>query len=386
MRELKVGLVGTGWMAKAHAAAFQNSVLAFGPEPALPVLDMVAGSSPAAAEAAKDFLGFRRTARSWREVVVDPTIDIVDITTPNSTHAEIALAAINAGKHVYCEKPLSLSAQDSRQLADAAEKAGAVTVVGFNYLRNPIQDLAKKLVSTGELGAVTSFRGTFDQDVMTDPDVPFTWRLDKAAAGTGALGDMGSHVISLALMLIGPVRKVSGMAKTFVEERPLATGGSGYTARAGEGRRRVENEDFAQFLCEFENGAVGHFTTSRMGTGRQLGLTYEIQGQRGAITFNQERMNELDLFRQNEPLETRGYKTIYTGPDQPAYKAFHPIPGVALSYNDQKTLEARELILAIAEKRPVIADFRFGYEVDRVLEAVVRSIERRGWVFLDEVE
>jgi len=150
--------------------------------------------------------------------------------------------------------------------------------------------------------------------------------------------------------------------------------------------RKVENEDIAQFLCEFENGAVGHVSTNRLGTGRKLGLTYEIQGQRGAICFNQERMDELGFFSMDDSQETRGYRTIYTGPDQPGYAVFHPIPGVALSYNDQRTLEAREVIEAIVDKKPVLTDFRFGYHVGRVIEAVARSIQRRTWVELNEVE
>lgn len=386
MQEIRIGLVGSGWMGRAHATAFRNAVLAFGPEPAIPVMEMVCDVAAERASEAVDALGFKRRADHWREVVSDPRVDVVDIATPNSSHVEIARAAIANRKHIYCEKPLALSAREAKEITQAAEQAGIVTSVGFNYLRNPIQALAKKLIATDQLGTITGFRATFDQDVMTDPNVPFTWRMDRAVAGSGALGDMGSHAISLAHMLVGPILKVCGMSKTFIRERPVAKDGSGYKAQPGSGKRAVENEDIAQFLCQFENGAMAHFATSRVGTGRKLGLTYEVQGQKGAICFNQERMNELDFFRQDEPMEIRGYKTIYTGPDQPGYAAFHPIPGVALSYNDQKTLEVRELIESIMLKKKVLADFRFGYQVDRVIEAVLKSIGRRGWVFLNEIE
>jgi predicted dehydrogenase len=385
MKEIKVGLVGVGWMGAAHASAFQNSILAFGPDPAVPILEAVCGISPEESREAARTLGFKRWASRWQDIVGDPAIDVVDIATPNSSHAEIAMAAIANGKHVYCEKPLSLSAGESRRLAEAARDAGVVTLVGYNYLKNPIQSLARKLIDDADFRGVTSFRATFDQDLLVDRDFPFTWRMERAIAGSGALGDMGSHAISLALMLVGPIKRVSGMAKTFVGERPNSTG-SGYAVQASSGLRRVENEDIAQFLCEFENGAVGHFSTSRIGTGRKLGLTYEVQGRKAAICFNQERMNELDYFQQNEPAELRGYKTIYTGPEQPGYRAFHPIVGVALSYNDQKTLEVRDLITAVAEGTPIFSDFDFGYQVDRVVEATLRSVERRGWVNVEEVE
>jgi len=377
MRQIRIGLVGGGWMGHAHASAFQNALLAFGPEPAVPVFEAVCTLSSDPSQDVKDTFGFRRSTARWQDLVIDPDIDLVDIATPNSSHAGIALAAIANGKHVYCETPLARSVADSRSMAEAAEQANVVNLASYNYLRNPIQSLAKKLATPDRLGEIMSFRATFDQDVVLDPSFPFTWRMDRSVAGTGALGDMGSHAISLALMLVGPIHQVSGMVKTFVTERPTADGAA---------TRRVENEDIAQFICEFKNGALGHFSASRLGTGRKLGLTYEIQGRNGAICFNQERMNELDFFRQDEPQEIRGYKTIYTGPEQPGYAAFHPIPGVALGFNDQKTLEVRELVKAIAESGPVLTDFRFGYEVDRVIEAVMQSVRSRGWVPLSEIE
>jgi predicted dehydrogenase len=195
MREIGIGLIGAGWMGKAHTVAYRNVPLVFGPEPAIPRLEMVADINPEWARAAAESLGFARWAADWRTLVDDPRVDVVDITTPNDVHAEIALAALAAGKPVYCEKPLANSAAETRAMAEAAEAAGVTTLVGFNYLKNPAHPYARDLIQAGALGRITLFRGTFDQDVMSDPAFPFTWRADRMLAGSGALGDMGSPAI-----------------------------------------------------------------------------------------------------------------------------------------------------------------------------------------------
>jgi predicted dehydrogenase len=385
VNEVRIGLIGAGWMGKAHAVAYRNVPMVFGPEPAVPALEMVADVNPAWAEAAAHNLGFARWTADWREVVADPRVDAIDITAPNHVHREIALAALAAGKPVYCEKPLANTAAETREMAAAA---GAVsTLVGFNYLKNPAHPYARELIRSGELGEITLFRGTFDQDLQSDPHFPFTWRHERAIAGSGALGDMGSHTLAFAQYLLGDVAEVCGMCGTFIGERPLAASGSGQSARAraGAATRAVENDDVAQFLLRFDNGAIGTIGTSRIGTGRKMGLTYEIQGIKGALFFTQERMNELCLYRHGDPAAERGYKTVYIGPEHPGYAAFHPIPGVGLGYNDQKIIEARELICAIAEGRPAEPDFDFGHKITQTVDAVLKSIEERRWVRVDEV-
>jgi predicted dehydrogenase len=385
VNQVRIGLIGAGWMGKAHAVAYRNVPMVFGPEPAVPVLEMVADVNPAWAEAAAHNLGFARWSADWREVVADPRVDVVDITAPNHVHRDIALAALAAGKPVYCEKPLANTAAETNEMAAAA--AGVATLVGFNYLKNPAHPYARELIRAGELGEITLFRGTFDQDLQTDPDFPFTWRHERAIAGSGALGDMGSHTLAFAQYLIGDVTEVCGMCETFIRARPLAGSGSGQTARAAAGAptRAVENDDVAQFLMRFASGAIGTIGTSRIGTGRKMGLGYEIQGTKGALFFTQERMNELQLYRHGDPAAERGYKTIYLAPEHPGYGAFHPIPGNSLGYNDQKILEARELICAIAEGRAAEPDFAFGHRITRTIDAVLRSIEERRWVGVDEV-
>lgn len=387
MREIRIGLIGAGWMGKAHTVAYRNVPLVFGPEPAVPTLEVIADVNPDWARAGAESLGFARWTADWRSVVDDPRVDVVDITTPNDVHAEIALAALAAGKPVYCEKPLANTAAETRAMAEAAEAAGITTLVGFNYLKNPAHPFARQLIRSGELGEITLFRGTFDQDVMSDPGFPFTWRHDRRLAGSGALGDMASHTLAFARYLVGDIVAVCGMCETFIRERPVAASGSGQTSRADSSapKRAVENDDVTQFLLRFANGAVGTIGSSRIGTGRKMGLGYEIQGTAGALFFTQERMNELNLYRHPDPPGERGYKTLYLAPEYPGYAAFHPIPGNALGYNDQKIIEARELVCALAESRPAEPDFRFGHEITRVIDAVLRSVAESRWVRIDEI-
>lgn len=387
MKEVRIGLVGAGWMGKAHANAFKNVPLVFGTEPAVPVLEVIADINPEWARAGVETLGFKRWTTEWREVVADPAVDAVDITVPNDLHAEIALAALKAGKAVYCEKPLAMNAEESARMAETAAASGAVTLVGYNYLKNPAQGFARQLVQSGAIGEVTQFRGTFDQDFMSDPDIPFSWRHDRKIAGSGALGDMASHVLSFSQFLVGDVAEVCGMTGTFIPERPVAAAGSGQTARAGADttRRAVENEDAVQVLVRFANGAVGTIESSRVGMGRKLWLTYEIQGTKGALFYTQERMNELKVYRHDDPAAERGYKTVYIGPEHPGYSGFHPLPGIGLGYNDLKIIEARDFVAAAAGAAKAEPDFGFGHKITLVIDAVLKSVEERRWVRIDEI-
>src|ERR1044071_4684185 len=222
-------------MGKAHATAFKNVPLVFGNEPGRPVLEIVADIDAKAVEKWAGEFGFPRWTTNWQEFVDDPRVDVVDITTPNALHAEMAIAAAQAGKHIYCEKPLATTSADAARIVAAVEKCGAVSIVGFNYLKNPAQAFAKQLIEAGELGDITLFRGTFDQDFLANPDVPFSWRLDRAQAGTGALGDLGSHTIAFAQFLVGDMAAVCGIRATRIEERAIPLGGSGYAATAQSG-------------------------------------------------------------------------------------------------------------------------------------------------------
>ena len=386
MKEIRIGLIGAGFMGKAHATAFRNVPLIFGNEPGRPVLEVIADVESQAVEKRAAEFGFARWTTDWREVIEDPRVDIVDIATPNHLHAEMAVAAAEAGKHIYCEKPLANTSAEAARIVAAVEKAGVTSIVGFNYLKNPAQAFARQLILAGELGEITLFRGAFDQDFLADPEIPFSWRLDKALAGTGALGDLGSHAIGFAHFLVGEITEVCGLNSTKIKERTLASGGSGYTAAAQSGakKRPVENEDIAEFLVRFENGAIGSIGTSRIGMGRKLGLTYEIQGTQGSLFYTQERMNEIQLYRHTDPDREKGYKTIYIGPEHPGYGAFFGLAGIGLGYNDQKIIEAHALITAVALGKPVQPDVRFAYGVNKVIDAVDTACRERRWVSVSE--
>lgn len=388
MKDIRIGLIGAGFMGKAHAAAFKNVPLVFGNEPGRPILEIIADvDEQAVARRAAEF-GFSRWTTNWHEVVKDPQVDIVDITTPNHLHAEMAIAAAEAGKQVYCEKPLANTSADAARIVAAVEKAGVTSIVGFNYLKNPAQAFAQQLIQAGELGEITLFRGTFDQDFLANPDIPFSWRLDKTLAGTGALGDLGSHTIGFAHFLVGEIVEVCGLNATRIKERILSSSGSGYAASVQRGaeKRPVENEDIMEFLIRFENGAIGTIGTSRIGMGRKLGLTYEIQGTKGSLFYTQERMNEIKFYRHTDPDREKGYKTVYIGPEHPGYGAFFGLAGIGLGYNDQKIIEAHDLITAVALGQPVQPDVRFAYGVNKVIDAVDTSCRERRWVRVSEFD
>lgn len=388
MKDIRIGLIGTGGMGKAHATAFTNVPLVFGKQPGRPVLEIVADIEAKALERWAGEFGFARWTTNWREVVADPRVDVVDITTPNSLHAEMAIAAAQAGKHIYCEKPLATTSADAARIVAAVAKSGVISIVGFNYLKNPAQAFARQLIESGDLGEITLFRGTFDQDFLANPDIPFSWRLDRIQAGTGALGDLGSHTIAFAQFLVGGIVEVCGLNATKIKERVVPAGGSGYaaTAQSGGEMRAVENEDIMEFLVRFENGAIGTIGTSRIGMGRKLGLTYEIQGTRGSLYYTQERMNEIQLYRHTDPDREKGYKTIYVGPEHPGYKAFFGLAGIGLGYNDQKIIEAHDLITAVALEQPVQPDVYFAYQVNKVIDAVDVSCQEHRWVRVGEFD
>lgn len=367
MTRLGVGLIGSGFMGKAHALGFLNANRVFD----LPVraeLAVLADASESAAAAAAERLGFPRSTGDWRALIADPAVGIVSITTPNVLHREMALAAIAAGKHVYCEKPLAPTAVEAEEMTLAAEAAGVSTQVGFNYLKNPMIRLARDLVAGGEIGEVRSFRGVHAEDFMSDADNPWTWRLDPSGGG-GALADIGSHILALARHVVGPIAAVTGETATLVRRRPFE-GGS----------RAVEVDDVTTAALRFAGGAVGTVEANWMATGRKMGLEFEISGSAGAIRFTQERMNELKLYRTRDPAGHQGFRTIEAGPAHPPYGAFCPAAGHGLGFNDLKTIEVADFLRAIGGESVGHADFREGWAVARTVEAVYRAAREGGWV------
>ena len=373
---VRVGLVGAGWMGKAHTVAFRNAALVFNGPYGAPEFTAVADFSLEAAERAASALRFGKAYGDWRQLVADPEVDLVDIATPNNLHAEVAIAALQAGKHVYCEKPLATSAADAARAWKAAQASGKVNMVGFNNIKHPAQAYAKALIDAGEIGEVMRFSGTFDQDVLLDPEAPFTWRHSRAVAGSGALGDLGTHLISVAQKLMGDFASISALTRTIVSQRPDAQNPGKFLA--------VDTEDIAMFHAVFASGAVGSLAASRMAAGRKHALQYEIQGTKGSIAYNQEQMNEIRVYRHTGSRRDQGFTIVPVGPDHPGYSAFYPNAGVGIGYADLKIIEVDELLRAVTADAPVEANFEFGYKVDRVVAAVLKSSEEKRWIEVND--
>ncbi|MCI0510470.1 putative dehydrogenase [Chromohalobacter marismortui] len=373
MTSLHIGLIGTGYMGKAHAIALHAAPRVFD-LPATPVCELLAEVDETFAVRKASELGFARATGNWHELVADSRVDVVDICAPNFLHKEMALAAIAAGKHVYLEKPMALNDADAAEMIAAAERAGVKTLVGFNYVRNPATQLAREIITNGEIGEVIHFRGRHNEDYLADPAKPHDWHTFRETAGAGALGDLGSHILHMAEYLTGrAIKRVCGQLQTVITERFLAD---------GSGTRPVENDDHAQALVHFDGGLIGSIETSRIASGRKMGLAYTVTGTKGAITFDQERMSELKLYQQEGPSGRRGFRTLLAGPDHPDYAAFCPAPGHGLGYNDQKIIEIRDLIEGLAGCRPLIPDFRQARRINTLIEAIEHSHREGGWVEL----
>jgi len=384
--EIGLGLIGTGFMGRCHAIAFRSAAAVF-PLTVVPRMEVVADVNfPAAQDLARRF-GFSRATVDWHDLLTDPTVGLIAITSPNVLHKEMALAAIAAGKHVYCEKPMALTVFDAREMLDAAEQAGVVHMVGYNYVANPAVIFARKLIDDGVLGDIINFRCINDEDYMADPSVPYSWRCRRDKAGTGTLADLGGHAISLALYLAGPISEVSAMANTVISKRPVVggetmkrSGNSDATADATE-MAVVENEDQAIAMLKFANGAIGSFASSRVAWGRKNYLTFEISGTKGTLLFDQERLNELRLFTVDGIDDDRnGFRTISMGPEHEPYGAFLPAKGHQMGFNDKKAVEVGRLMQAIAGEADPFPSFRDGLAVELVLDAIERSAATSRWI------
>jgi predicted dehydrogenase len=371
MSEIGIGLIGTGFMGKCHALAFRAVGGVFSDVPP-PRLELIADVDAKVTERAAGAFGFARWTTNWRTLVTDPAVDVVAITTPNFLHQEMAMAAIAAGKHVYCEKPLALDVAGAGAMTEAAEAAGIRTLVGYNYLHNPAIRLAREIIASGEIGEVVHFRGTHFEDYMSDPTAPRTWRSMKATAGAGAVADLGSHVISLARFLVGEIVDVCGRVQTVIAERPLAD----QPGKVGA----VEVDDQAQALARFASGAAGTLEASWIAAGRKLSLTCEITGTRGTLGFDQERMNELRLFTFGHSKRLDGFKTVLIGPEHPPFGAFCPATGHQLGFNDLKVIEVHHLLAGIADNAALYPDFREAWRIAQVVDAILRSNAEGRWV------
>ena len=361
MADIGIGILGGGYMGKAHAVAM-SSVAAIFDTDLRPRLEMVCASTPESAKKYQQAYGFARSTADWHALVHDPKVEAIVIATPQSTHRQVAEEAFKLGKPVFCEKPLGASLDDSAAMVAAAEASGAVNMVGFNYIRTPASQFARKLIADGEIGDITWFRGEHTEDFFADPQEPATWRTRGMANGT--MGDLAPHMINAALALMGPINSAMGQYETVHHTRP---GGA------------VDNDDHAQVMCRFANGAMGHMYFSRVSTGRKMGYAYEISGTKGAIRFDQEDQNALWLYKMEGPEATRGFTKILTGPAHPDYLPFCQGPGHGTGYQDQIIIEAKDFLTAIATGTSLWPTFRDGHEVNRVIAATLASADAGAW-------
>src|SRR5271166_2629420 len=387
-KSLNIGLIGSGFMGQAHADAYRRAGILYRNLPRSPVLYAIADQNDALAEQARGRLGFAKAYGDWRRLIEDPEVDVVDITTPNHLHVEPALAAVEAGKHVYCEKPMSVKVEDAKRMAAAARKAGVKTLVAFNNIKTPAALVAKQIIERGEIGELVRFRGRFDQGFFNDPFLPWSWRCSRELAGTGALGDLGAHAVSVAQFLMGDVTEVSAQSQIVFKERPIADQDTGYSSKAAADakKRAVENEDQIQSLVKFESGAAGVIEASRICAGRVFGLFWEIAGTEGTIYNSGERFNELQVFRMGEEKRDRGFKTIYCGSQVPQFSGFFgfDFAGGGLGYFDVKVFEVHDLVQAIGRDEKCFPDFEFGARNQKILEAIDKSSSSGTWVSAGE--
>ncbi len=368
MKALGVGLIGSGFMGKCHALAW-NAVGSVFDDVPRPRLVAIGETTQDLAERRAKELGFARGTADWRALVADPAVDVVSITTPNHLHAEMAVAALAAGKHVWCEKPMATTLADAERMAAAARRSDSVAVLGYNYIQNPVVGLMQRILDAGEIGPVNHVRIEMDEDFMADSEAPFSWK-SEAASGYGALDDFGVHPLSLIRVLFGEVRRVCGhMAKPYAD-RPTREGS----------RRAVETYDIATVLVELENGASGVLSLNRCAWGRKGRIFVQIFGAKGTLVYDQERMNECLVYTADLPKETQGFRTILTAPHHPPYDRFVPAPGHGLGFNDLKIIECRQLIGRIRGEEARILDFEDGLRIELTVDAIARSAQTGSWV------
>ncbi len=365
--QLQVGVIGTGYIGKAHVFGYATAqkVLDL---PLAPVMHTVADITEELAATAADAMGFAQWTTDWRTMIDDPTIDVIHVATPNALHCEMSLAAIAAGKHVHCEKPLATSVEDARAMTAAAEAAGIKTQVGFNYLCNPMMALAKEMIASGELGDIRGYRGLHCEDYMTDAEAPPNFRHEPA--GGGALADIGSHALATAEYLLGPIAEVMGHCVTTIAERPDEEGG----------RRTMEVDDVGRAFVVFESGATGSIEGNWMSTGRKMQHDFEVYGSKGALAFSQERFSELHYYRVDDAPGRRGFRRIEAAPDHPPYGRFCPGAGHQLGFNDLKAIEMAGFVDAMAGKGPETFNFRDGLRSQILLETIRRSSREGRWL------
>jgi predicted dehydrogenase len=368
MKALGVGLIGTGYMGKCHALAWNSVSQIFGNVPAPRLVHLAEANAELVAARAGEF-GFRKSTGNWRDMLTDPEVDVISITTPNAFHPEMAIAALQAGKHVWCEKPMAPALTDAEAMLAAARSSGQIAILGYNYIQNPAMAHIRRLIGEGMIGTVNHVRVEMDEDFMADPEALFYWK-SEAASGYGALDDFAVHPLSLLWYLFGHVQEVvADLGKPYAD-RPSTDGA----------RRTVENHDIASVLMKLDGNISAVLMANRSAWGRKGRIALQIFGSKGSILYDQERMNEIELYRTDVPEATRGFTRILTAPAHPPYGHFIPAPGHGLGFNDLKIIECLQLILAAGGEPFSAVTFEDGLRIERSVHAMARSFTEGRWV------
>jgi predicted dehydrogenase len=388
VKTVNVAVLGAcGWMGKCHSMGYRNSSLMFPDAGAQARIVWLIDEAGDRLERIAPAFGGARTSTDWRKALQDPEVDLVDICLPDHMHYEVSRAALEAGKHVYCEKPFTSTAPEAKELADLARSRGLVTRVGHNFPKNPAHDLTKEIIESGEIGDLVLFKASMHVDVLADPATPFMWRCDGNLAPTGVVGDVASHVFSFIHRLIGPIESLIADVAITTPRRPYSEGfGYGVTSAAATTAetREVTNPDLINLMCRFENGGRGIVDVSRVATGRRFMQNYEIYGTKGGIEFRYDEVNRIRFFSVEDKPGRQGYRAIDVGPENRNFASLLPVANFGLGYNEFKAIEVSEVVRAVADGAPQWPTFQDGYEIMKVVDACLESSSRRRWVELSE--
>jgi predicted dehydrogenase len=381
-----VGVIGMGWMGTVHSRAYLAVADRFHDSGFEAKLVICSDEVEERAKEARERFGFESYATRWQDVIADPRVQVVNVATPNCMHLEVVRAAAAARKHIFCEKPVGKDARETAEIERLAREAGILTFVGYNYRWAPMVQYAKQLIREGKLGKLTHFRGRFLAGYASNPQTVLSWRFDREFSGSGVSGDLLSHVADMSLFLAGPIRRVVGNRETFIKRRPSAAlleqsaAPVAHSAAVTSGPLQdVTNEDYVGALVQFANGAHGIFEVCRVIQGHKCDWSFEVEGTHGAVSWNFERMNELNIFFPDGNAAHDGYTRIVSGPAHPFHAHFNPATGTGLGYDDLKAIEAYRFLRSIAEKRQAEPGFAEALRVAKVLDAIERSCKTDGW-------
>ncbi len=372
MKQIGVGVIGTAFMGKAHSIAYAAAGTAFG-DGLRPRLEMLCDINPERAIIKQAEMGFARSTSNYMDVVNDPEVELISICVPNAVHKEIAVAALKAGKHVWCEKPMATGVSEAEEMLAAARASDCQTMLGYNYTQNPLVQSARQLIEEGAIGRVTGFHGIYDVDNEADPDRPHSWRMSREDSGSGANADVMCHLLSIAHLMTGSevTRLVGDYDTVYKQRNDLKNPGQTLT---------VDNDDVCTALAHFESGIKGTLRVSRVAWGRKCGLRWEVHGSQGMIYFDQERLNEIKLYTRSDDPRQQGFRTILSGPYHPPYDAFLPNAGHSLGFIDVKVCELHNLLTAITTGEPAWPNFEDGIKIERVMDAIDRSALSGQWL------